>query len=101
MKPVIELPKADVILTSKITEEHIVVAVISKSPCILTKGYGEPESKMKFTTLANGFSYGLGYTTPFNTLKEKVEWAINKNYPIVVFHQSDWKDALKWLIDNA
>lgn len=101
LTPVIELPKEDVILTSEITDSHIVLAVISKSPCILTKVYVEPESKMKFVTLSNSFSYGLGYTSPFNTLKETVEWAINKGYPIAVFHQEDWKQALQWLIDNA
>jgi hypothetical protein len=101
MKPVIESQKQDVILTSEITDSHIVVAVIDKSPCLLSKQYKSADKELGYLILDNGFIRGNAFSPYQKTLKEKVEWAINNAENVAVFHQSDWKQALQWLIDNA
>jgi hypothetical protein len=101
MKPVIEIPRQDVILTSDITEEHIVVAVINKIPSILSKWYKEPCSELRFYIVNNRFTTGNYIRGGGDKIRDKVEWAIRNDHPIAVFHQDNWKQALQWLIDNA
>ena len=73
MKPVIELPKADVILTSEITEYYIVVTVIDGNPCILTKHHYPLFSNLTFLVVSQGLTIGNNYPPMGVTLKEKVE----------------------------
>jgi hypothetical protein len=101
MKPIIEIVKQDVILTSQIKEYHIIVAVINNNPCILTTHTNGMQNILKFVIVSNEITLGNSYIGGKNSIKERAEWAIENNHPIAVFHQSDWKDALKWLIDNA
>jgi hypothetical protein len=101
MRPVIEISRQDVILTSEITEEHIVVAVINKRPSILSKGYKEPYSELSFNIVNSRFTTGNYIQGGGDKIRDKVEWAIRNDHPIAVFKQEDWKQALQWLIDNA
>lgn len=103
MKPIIQEETQDTILTKDITEQHIVVAKFRGSPCILSKGYIQEMDYLTFFDLSDQFTIGNGFGcgSGNDTLKEMVEYTINRGYPIAVFHQSDWKQALQWLIDNA
>lgn len=104
MKPIIQEETQDTILTKDITEQHIVVAVINGNPCLLNKGETEPEGKLSFKILNNNFTKGNCYDYPSLecTLKKMVEHAMkDTSDKVAVFHQSDWKQALQWLIDNA
>ena len=104
MKTIIQEDTQDTILTNDITEQHIVVAIIYEQPCILSKGWGQDESKLQFNILVDSFMFGNGYdfSPKHNTIKKMVEKAMkDSNNKVAVFHQSDWKQALQWLIDNA
>lgn len=106
MTPIIKAEAQDKILTSEITFNHIVVAIIDKSPTILSKGYKEASEQLSFKcisnateiiTMGNGYSFG-----EIDTIKGMVEYALNvKQANIAVFENTDWKQALQWLIDNA
>lgn len=105
MTPIISREQQDTILTSEITEQHLVVAVIEGNPYILSKGYNEENKKLSFFEFNNGFSYGNGFdiSDDYDTIQKIVEfWLYEKACKgIAVFHETDWKKALQWLIDNA
>ncbi len=105
MTPIISREQQDTILTSEITDKHLVVAVIKAQPCILTKGYDQGNKDLSFFTFDRYFSYGNGYslTDDYDTIQKMVDyWLCDKDCKaIAVFHESDWKKALQWLIDNA
>lgn len=103
MKPIIQEETQDTILTKDITEQHIVVAVIDGCPCILNKGFYDDDKDLAFKIISRDFTNGNCYRFGGeNTIQRMVEFAIqNKKATVAVFHQSDWKQALQWLIDNA
>lgn len=109
MKPIIKQEQQDTILTSEITNNHLIVAIIEGEPCILGRGYYELPKKLiffylyghggqKIITEGNGRDFH-----ELDTIQKMVEYAItanNKN-KLAVYNQDDWKLALQWLIDNA
>lgn len=106
MTPIIENQKQDTILTKDITWQHLVVAVIDGKPCILGKPFEKSGRELTFFTLCsitNCITYGNGYdySTNEDTPQKMVEYALGMGNKVAVFNQSDWKDALKWLIDNC
>ena len=100
MKPILKKEDKDVILTNKITNSHIVVGIdLHKHPVILTnKDYGTKD--YKFTLFSSGFTRNNGYGK-FESIKEIVEYYMNSDWKLEVFHEKNWKQALQWLIDNA
>lgn len=105
MTPIISREQQETILTSEITERHLVVAVICGYPCILSKGYDQSNKKLSFYIIDNEFSSGNGYelTDDYDTIQKMVDFYLSDGNckSIAVFHESDWKKALQWLIDNA
>lgn len=100
MKPILEKENKDVILTSKITTKHIVVGFnLKNNPVILTtEKYGI--EKYKLTLMNEGFTRNNGYGS-FESIKEIVEYYVERGWRLEVFHEDDWKKALQWLIDNV
>ena len=103
MKPIIKNEDKDVILTSEITENHIVVGIIQSRPTILyCRDYANLETSSflcldKETIIGNSFSND-GYT---ESIKSVIDFRIKQGQRIEVFHENDWKKALEWLIKNA
>ena len=104
IKTIIKEENQDTILTKDITEQHIVVAVVNKFPCFLTKSYFEPDEGLSFQQLNFGENKGNGYSYSSDeyTSRLVVEHVLkNITDKVAVFKQDDWKQALQWLIDNA
>ena len=102
MKPVFEKTDNDrnVILINKITNRHLIVGHnYRKEPIILTNEKFDTRN-FKFTSINDLFTQSNSYNS-FNSIKEVIEYYLNKEWNIEVFHQKDWKKALQWLIDNA
>ena len=106
MKPIIKQEQQDTILTSDITDSHLVVAVINGQPRILGRGWMQSGESLTFFALKGSMECittgnGIPYSDDENTPQKMVEYTLTHNNPVAVFPQSDWKAALKWLIDNA
>lgn len=98
----------DFIEVDEITFNHLIVAVINGIPTILGKGYHEKNEKLGFfilhnnnvnITLGNGYQLLPTADTPASMIKEAY-----KKFPgceIRVYESKDWKQALKFLINNA
>ena len=100
MKPILKKESKDVILTNEITKSHIVVGLnLYKRPVILTSKDYDSED-YKFTLFNSGFTRNNGYGK-FESIRELVEYYMNLDWKLEVFHEKDWKKALQWLIDNA
>ena len=100
MKPIIEKQAEETILTSEITNEHIVVGFRFKKPVILiNKILGD--ISYNFICLDNGFTRRNGYGAENKSIKYAVEKQLKYGEKTEVFHENDWKKALQWLIDNA
>ena len=102
MKPVFKKTDNDrnVILTNKITNKHLIIGHnYRKEPIILTNEKFNTRN-FKFTSINDLFTQSNSYDS-FNSIKEVIEYYLNKEWNIEVFHQKDWKKALQWLIDNA
>lgn len=84
-------------------ELHIVVAVIEGRPCILSKGFDELDNKYSFKALSDSGTNGNGYSRKEADFHETIRYYNSDNTlnRLNVFHEDDWKQALKWLIDNA
>ena len=99
MKPIIK-EKQDTILTSEITNQHIVVGYSkTKDPIILTREKFTNDNYC-FRVLDSEFTNGNGYDD-FDTIQQAIDDRINENSKLEVFEEKDWKKALQWLIDNA
>ena len=96
MKPIIT-ENQDTILTSEITNNHIVVGFIKDIPIILVRENYD-DGSFYFRILTSEFTNGNGIGD-FNSAKQAVESKIESK--IEVFKEEDWKKALQWLIDNA
>ena len=97
MKPIIEKENQDTILTSEITNQHIVVGIVKGAPRILvSENYSR--GSFYFRNLISEFTNGNGIGN-FDSAKKAVENKIDSK--LAVFKESDWKKALQWLIDNA
>lgn len=99
MIPIIKKENSETILTSEITRDHIVVAVIHGKPAILS-GHEDSQDHTKFLSIefiTNGSYFGGTYCG--------IEYAVNAYIGITenikVFKKEDWKEAFKWLIDNV
>ena len=100
MKPILKKESKDVILTNKITSNHIIVGLdLYNHPVILTKENYDIE-KYSLTLFNSGFTRNNGYGK-FGSIQELVEYYMNSGWKLEVFHEKDWKKALQWLIDNA
>ena len=100
MKPILKKENKDVILTNKITKSHIVVGLdLYKHPVILTNKDYDTED-YKFTLFNSEFTRNNGYGN-FESIRELVEYYMNLDWKLEVFHEKNWKKALQWLIDNA
>lgn len=103
MKPIIKNEDQDVILTSEITVNHIVVGIIQARPTILYCSDYEEINTLSFlcldkeTIIGNSF-YNDGHTA---SIKDVIDFRIKQGQRIEVFHEKDWKKALEWLIKNA
>jgi hypothetical protein len=94
----------DVININDITREYLVVAVINGNPTILSKGWGQDITQLRFKQINESFTEGNGwvFSSEANTIQKMIEMAIQEpNLKIEAFHQRNWKEALQWLIDNA
>lgn len=100
MKPILKKEEKDVILTNKITSSHIVVGLdLNNNPVILTnEDYNTKNYRL--TLFNRGFTRNNGYGA-FESIKELVEYYVETGWKLEVFHEKDWKKALRWLIDNA
>jgi hypothetical protein len=103
MTPIISREQQDTILTSEITEQHLVVVFYDSHPCILTKGFFQEKENIDLLSFQDYFTLGNGFRVDGKNIKEKVELLLEDSecQKIAVFHESDWKKALQWLIDNA
>ena len=102
MKPIIEKENQETILTSKITNNHIVVGIIDGEPVILYCSTYDDLSTLSFLCLDDESTIGNSYRHyGCDSVKEIVEFCLSCDNKIEVFHQKDWKKALQWLIDNA
>ena len=102
MKPIIEKENQATILTSEITNNHIVVGIKNGKPIILTNS-GLNEVNYKFALLDSNFTNRNCYGSDGESIKTAVDGIIihSGNAKLEVFHEKDWKKALQWLIDNA
>lgn len=104
MKPIIKQEQQDTILTSEITNRHIIVGINgSNYPCILYKPHSNDMSSLTFGAISNNMVYGNGwnFSSKENSIQKMVEYALKNGWQIAVFKECDWKLALQWLIDNA
>lgn len=110
MKILLEQEKSkEKILLKDITEDHLVVGIISGNPCILGKGFRESENKLIFFLLHGGYresiiTVGNGYSSYKSTenyLHHIIERFIKNGNKVEAFESKDWRKALKWLIDNT
>lgn len=98
MTPIISREQQDTILTSEITQNHIVVGVTQiGNPAILSTN----STGLSFKALYHCFTSGNQFSWNCKSIQENVEHAIKGGWKVAVFHESDWKKALQWLIDNA
>ena len=102
MKPIIEKENQDTILTSEITNNHIVVGVHHGKPIILTNSSFN-EVNYQFTLLDSKFTNRNRYGTNGESIKTAIDKMIiyGGKVKLKVFEEKDWKKALQWLIDNA
>ncbi len=102
MKPIIEKENQDTILTSEITNNHIVVGINCGNPIILTNS-GLKQVNYRFALLDSNFTNRNCYGSNGESIKTAVDEMIihGGNAKLEVFHEKDWKKALQWLIDNA
>ena len=89
-------------------KDHIVVAIISGKPTILGKGWNEPNSALSFLILGGDdhdqtitTGNGYDYDDEDDNIEKMILKAINRGNKIEVFEKQDWKNTLRWLIDNA
>ena len=99
MKPIIEKENQDAILTSEITNNHIVVGIINDEPKILIRENFD-EGEFYFRAIRSELINGNG-CMGHATIKDGVNHKIGDGHKIEVFKEEDWKKALQWLIDNA
>ena len=100
MKPIIEKQAEETILTSEITNEHIIVAFLDKLPLILTKNNFYTVGDYGFASFLDGITKGA-ILNLHDSIQKAVESLLFKKCKIEVFEEKDWKKALQWLIDNA
>ena len=98
MKPIIEKENQDTILTSEITNQHIVVGIHHGKPIILTNS-----GLNRFALLDSNFTNRNCYGSNGESIKIAIDKMITYggNVKLEVFEEKDWKKALQWLIDNA
>lgn len=96
MKP-ISKNKKNTIFVEDITSKHLVVGITSYgSPVILTNSMYE----YRFTCINDQFSERNSYRGS-SSIQELVERYLESGWNIEVFHEDNWKEALKWLINNS
>ena len=102
MKPIIEKENQDTILTSEITNNHIVVGIYHGKPIILTNSNFD-EVNYRFALLDSKFTNRNSYGSCGRSIKTAIDKMIIHciEVKLEVFHEKDWKKALQWLIDNA
>ena len=102
MKPIIEKENQDTILTSEITNNHIVVGIHHGKPIILTNS-DLNEVNYRFALLDSNFTNRNCYGSCGQSIKTAIDKMIIHciEVKLEVFHEKDWKKALQWLIDNA
>lgn len=100
MIPILDNKKEDTILINKITRAHIVVGFRQDGPVFATLGVYEKQNTAKLYCISQRLSDGNAFF-PFTSIYDLVKNMVNKGEKVAVFHENDWKDALKWLIDNA
>ena len=84
-----------------ITDDHIIVMVRNNKPYILSRdNFGA--GSFKFLSISTQLSDGNNIEHLRLTKKELLLNYIDDKYSkIEAFYQDDWKEALKWLIDNC
>ena len=102
MKPIIEKENQDTILTSEITNQHIVVGIHHGKPIILTNS-DLKQVNYRFALLDSNFTNRNCYGSNGASIKIAIDKIITYggNVKLEVFEEKDWKKALQWLIDNA
>lgn len=96
------------ILLSELTQEHLIVGRSSNGePVILSHGKWLKNiwkggifyliSGLESITQGNGHRF----SGKANSLQEFVEEALHFGWEIQAFKPENWKEALKWLIDNV
>lgn len=99
MKP-ISKNKENIIFVEDITSKHLVVGITSYgSPVILTNSMYDG-GDYRFTCINDQFSERNSYKS-YSSIQELVERYLENGWNIEVFHEDNWKEALKWLINNS
>ena len=103
MKVINKTEQTDTLLVKDVDEnKHIVVGIIHKSPCILTKSYHTKQ--YAFVSLDSKPVMGNGYSPGWNrntTIKEIMDLYNTGDNKVEAFTSAEWKKALQWLIDNS
>lgn len=104
MIPVKREKKENTIFTDEINSNNIVVAIINDAPYIMSeKEYGSGIACLKQISEISKCVGKYDTTTKSRNIKELVE-EILIDYPnvnIQVFNKFEWKEALRWLIENT
>ncbi|NET30717.1 MAG: hypothetical protein F6K19_01770 [Cyanothece sp. SIO1E1] len=91
------------LMPHEITKHHIVVGTTINNELLILYREGYQKGIHKFGDLSDGFIEGNSYNYSKADLVTAL-YKFNKNEhikDIEVFDQKDWKEALKWLIDNC
>jgi hypothetical protein len=102
MKPILRPTEQDTIFVDKITDYHLIVATTNayNYPVMLTRD-GHIDGKYKWVVVNSCFTSGNTIVgCHYSTIQECVEFAIQQDWKIAVYHENDYKKALQWLIDN-
>jgi hypothetical protein len=109
MKIITEQTEKSIHVSKINADDHIVVAIINGKPTILGKGYHEGMDKLTFFILGgDGVSSpmtngnGYDYSHKDDTVEKMIRKVLaNENNKVEVFHVTEWRAALEWLLDNA
>ena len=104
MKIILEKQNTETIHIDDINENYIVVGVISKKPVIAYCNKIRNFKTLEFlivsdSIIGNSFDFNGGGVNISDAIKYQIK--TTKDSKFEAFHQDNWKDALKWLIDNA
>ena len=101
-------------LTSNITTSHIVVGISHGIPYVLSNNHDGyiflpfissiPAKPYMMITTGEGILYSMTDLGDFPHSKGSIKEAVDNfmsDGDIAFFKQNDWKEAMKWLIDNA
>jgi hypothetical protein len=109
MKIITEQTEKSIHVSKINANDHIVVAIINGDPTILGKGYYEGMDKLTFfilggdddsSPITGGNGYDFSHTD--DTVEKMIRKVLaNENNKVEAFHVTEWRAAMKWLLNNA